>query len=227
MLKNKSFTVIALSSLLIMSSLLIGLSSVSAKGFKPGKERWSIKTSLPVNADLANPTFIEFSKIINLEDPSDVTKNDKRYQSKRIPKFQNALNIKEGDIVSTRGWLHLVAAESDGDYHIQISGSQNSGDNCLIVEVPTPASPFVTSHEVQSTSSKVREFIRSKLLRGKEPSVRGSIMKHPPYVTVTGQLFYDDAHVGDPPRGKKGMHAATLWEIHPITDISFAPKPAE
>ena len=50
-------------------------------------------------------------------------------------------------------------------------------------------------------------------------------MNHPPYVTVTGQLFYDDYSVGLPPRGKRNMQAATLWEIHPVTDIVFAPLP--
>jgi hypothetical protein len=31
--------------------------------------------------------------------------------------------------------------------------------------------------------------------------------------------------VGDQPRGKKGMKAATLWELHPVTAIAFAPQP--
>ena len=47
-------------------------------------------------------------------------------------------------------------------------------------------------------------------------------MQRPPFVRVAGQLFYDDAHVGTPPRGKKGCKAETLWEIHPVTDIGFA-----
>jgi len=42
---------------------------------------------------------------------------------------------------------------------------------------------------------------------------------------MTGQLFFDDSHVGDAPRGKKGMKAATFWELHPVTAISFAPVP--
>jgi hypothetical protein len=51
------------------------------------------------------------------------------------------------------------------------------------------------------------------------------VLQHPVYVTVTGILFYDDSHVGDPPRGKMGMKAATLWELHPVTAMVFAPKP--
>ena len=41
----------------------------------------------------------------------------------------------------------------------------------------------------------------------------------------TGILFCDDSHVGDKPRGKKDMKAATLWELHPVTAIAFAQAP--
>ena len=67
-----------------------------------------------------------------------VGKNDHRSRAARIPAFTNALGITEGDILTTTGWLHLVAGESDGDYHIQISDSQDSQVSCLIAEVPNP-----------------------------------------------------------------------------------------
>src|SRR3989442_644355 len=37
-------------------------------------------------------------------------------------------------------------------------------------------------------------------------------LKHPARVSCVSQLFYDDSHVGDPPRGKGGQKATTLWE---------------
>jgi hypothetical protein len=55
------------------------------------------------------------------------------------------------------------------------------------------------------------------------------VMAHPVYVTVTGALFYDDAHEympdGSTGRGKKGLESKTLWELHPVTSIAFAPVP--
>jgi hypothetical protein len=45
-------------------------------------------------------------------------------------------------------------------------------------------------------------------------------------VSVTGQLFYDDAHLQGELRGKKGMSSHTLWELHPITAFTIAPKSA-
>jgi len=43
-------------------------------------------------------------------------------------------------------------------------------------------------------------------------------------------LFYDDAHTyekdGGTGRGKKGLKSKTLWELHPVTAMAFAPKPS-
>src|SRR5262249_7594867 len=110
------------------------------------------------------------------------------------------------------------------DYHIQISASPTDGGDCLIVEIPDPADPAVEGG-VQADAKRFRQWIRTELLRGKQPSTAGSGMKHPPYVEVTGVLFYDASHVGTRPRGKKGMLAGTLWELHPVRSIKFAPLP--
>src|ERR1044071_9551787 len=88
--------------------------------FHPGVARWLVKTSLVPTADLESPTNIDLVDLINGEklpsDPlNDVTKNDARYRAVRMPPFENALGVTDGDIVRTTGWLHLVAAESDGD----------------------------------------------------------------------------------------------------------------
>src|SRR5207247_5388101 len=89
----------------------------------PGKARWPIKTSVPEGADLDHPSRADLGDLIDadkLPDAPGVTKNDARFQDALIPKFDNPLGVTEGNILSTVGWLHLVAAEGDGDYHIQI-----------------------------------------------------------------------------------------------------------
>ena len=101
-----------------------------------------------------------------LPDAPSVTKNDGQFQAARIPKFDNPLGIAEGDILSTVGWLHLVAAEADGDYHIQISPTH---DDDLIVEVPTPETEFVADTSLHAPLEAVRSLIRERMLRGREP----------------------------------------------------------
>jgi hypothetical protein len=117
--------------------------------------------------------------------------------------------------------VHLVAGEPDGDYHLQISNSPDSGDPCIIVEVPKNDAAYVRDAFVRQKVKAVRDFLRARLLRGREPSGGGNVMQHPPYMEFAGALFFDDAHVGGAPRGKKGMHAATLWEIHPVIGARF------
>jgi hypothetical protein len=206
--------------------------TTGASGQNCGTERRPIKDSLPTGANLTQSKTVSLADLLKMPDPQPkVHKNQAEFQKQRIPAFSNPLNVKEGDIVTVTGWLHLVALEgNDTDYHIQISGSQDSGEQCLIVEVPEPG--CVDSADLKPKFQTIRDWVKKNLLRdpSKEPSSGGSVMQHPLFVRVTGQLFYDDSHVGDNPRGKKqgkpgGGAAATLWEIHPITDLQFAPKP--
>ena len=208
---------------IFVAALLLAGGTLAQHADKPGVERWPIKTSTPEGKP-GKPKVVALADLLALANVDGVTKDDKKYQSARIP-AQKGAKYNEGDLISTTGWLHLVAGETDGDYHIQISGSQSSGDNCLIVEVPSSDAEFVKTADLRPQFETVRNLIKTKMLAGKDPSVSGSVMQHPVYVTVTGILFYDDSHVGDQPRGKKGMKAATLWELHPVTAMVFAAKP--
>jgi hypothetical protein len=200
------------------------LTAASCAAYAQGTERWSIKTSVPDGTNFSTASQVALSDLLALPNAPEVTHNDPRYQSARIP-AKAGDQFPEGKLITTTGWLHLVAGETDGDYHIQISGSAATGDQCLIVEVPNPDPKFTSSADLQPKFAAVRDLIKTKMLAGKDPSVSGSVMQHPVYVTVTGILFYDDSHVGDAPRGKKGMKAATLWELHPVTAIAFAAAP--
>jgi len=202
--------------------LFTALSGAANK--KPGVERWSIKTGAPASTNFSKPSKAALGDLLALPEADGVTKNDKRYQAKRIP-GKSGDKFPEGKLVSTTGYLHLVAGENDGDYHIQISASGSDGNHCLIVEVPSSDPDYTATAALRPKFDAVREFIKTKLLKGKEPSSSGSVMQHEVYVTVSGILFYDDSHVNDQPRGKKGMKAATLWELHPVTGIAFAAKP--
>lgn len=200
---------------------------------EPGVERWPVKTAPP----LAGPvTVIPFDQLVTMPDVPGVTHNDARYQPVRIQgqtvcaqgsgpaitgKSGNCGSAPEGALVQTTGWLHLVAGEGDGDFHMQISASQAQGSPCVIVEVPS--ADYVTDPVLKAQVASVRAWVVSQIFRGRSPSAGGSVLTHPVKVVVTGALFFDSAHVGSPPRGKRGMKAGSLFEIHPVTAIGFAP----
>ena len=147
----------------------------------------------------------------------------------RYPQAPNAAGLTEGDIIRVRGWIHLVAAEPDGDYHIQVAQTKNSQARCFIVEVPRPTKKFVKDDDrVLHAAAMVREAIRMNVLDGKELKGMAHLKspnKAPVFATITGQFFYDDWHIGDNPRGKKGCKSPTITEIHPIMAIDFPTPP--
>jgi hypothetical protein len=193
---------------------------------KTGVERWPVKVTVPSAAAAKKMTLDDALKLAPL---TDVKRNDKRYQDQRI------LNqaVKENMMVTLTGWLYLVAFEYDDDcdFHIQlttkpITGAATKDDNSMIVELP--AGEYATS--ISSQVEAIRQWIIDRLLAGKPPKPNSvHVMQHPVYVKVTGALFYDDAHTyqkdGTTGRGKKGLQSKTLWELHPITAMAFAPKP--
>ncbi len=194
---------------------------------KPGEERWPVKTTLPPGAQAKKMSLDDALQIARL---SDVKKDDPRYQGTRILDQP----VKEDTLVTVTGWLYLVAYEYDDDcdFHIQltskpITGTPTADDNSMIVEVPSGQYATAISAQVEA----IRQWVIDRLLAGKPPNPNSvHVMQHPVYVNVTGALFYDDAHTyeanGTTGRGKKKLQSKTLWELHPVTAITFAPKPA-
>ena len=194
---------------------------------KPGTERWPVKITVP--ADAKHQTM-SLADALNLQRLTDVKKDDKRYDDERITDQP----VKEDQLVTVSGYLYLVAFESDDcDFHIQISpkpltaaNKPTKDDNSMIVEVPSGQYATTISSQVEG----VRDWVIAKLLAGTPPKIDSvHIMSHPVYVSVTGALFYDDAHTyeadGSTGRGKKGLESKTLWELHPVTSMAFAPPP--
>ena len=122
------------------------------------------------------------------------------------------------------GYLRLVAQDDgDCDYHIQVARTPTATD-IVIVEIAAP--DYVRPATLGTREADARTWVRERLLGGKAPSGSGNVMLRPPHVFVEGQLFFDQHHhPGCNGRGKKGMPAATCWEVHPITAIGFAAVP--
>ena len=210
--------IVTLGSVLLASAFGQGLD------VKPGVDRWPVKTTM---LKKSRSKFVPLGELESL--PAPISQQREARDSERIPRKVGPRKLKEGDFVRTTGWIHLVAleresgSERDGDYHIQIRTDSTWADSCLIVEAPYP--DFVNDSSLKSSCSDVREFIREKLLKNKEPGTGGNIMTHAAYVTLKGQLFFDAPHFGEPPRGKKAMKSYTPWEIHPVVSMWFEKKP--
>ena len=203
----------------------------------PGIDRWGVKTSANISSTRKTVTLKNLLALPLLDEKY----SGDSYDDKLIPVQQNG-NLKEGDLITTSGYLQLVALERDskkhrdGDYHIQLTLYPEWGDSCFIVEIPY--AEFVNNKALKDSCNHARKFINEKILKGKSPG-NGNVMNRGVYVKVTGQLFYDAIHASqmrnpDPNkrayRGKKGkmpmpMHSYTAWELHPLVHIEFAREP--
>lgn len=186
-----------------------------------GKERWPVKITVPPGAKHQTMTLEQALKLPPLKD---VKKDDSRYANDRIMDQP----VKEDVMVTLTGYLYLVAFESDDcDFHIQlttapITGTPTKEDSSMIVEVPSGEYATTVAGQVET----VRDWVVKNLLANTPPKINSvHVMQHPVHVSVTGALFYDDAHTyeanGGTGRGKKGLQSKTLWELHPVTAMSF------
>ncbi len=220
------------STLLLVQILVLHSLLTAAPPLKPGsiKARWPIKTSVPAGTDLKKP-----GALLPLADflifPPAAEHMSTPFESALFPKTAGA-KFGDGDIVRTRGYVRLVAGEPDGDYHIQISDKPDTFDNCLVVEVPLDDPQFVKDEGVAAAAKSVRDFVMTKLKTG-DPNGRIVRIVGPAYVEVTGQMFFDAEHQAAMAKGVfrgksingKQLPSKTSWEIHPITNMVFAPKP--
>ena len=193
----------------------------SSGGFK--ETRVAVKTGLPSGADPSDAKSLTFAEFISIPEPPGVTKNDPRYDKLRIPAFSNPLGVKEGDVVKVKGYLHVVTLMGDGDYNIRLTATPDSADNYIVSEIPDDDD--VADKKLRPMVIATREFIKSHMLQGKDPSRQGTNVTAPAYIELTGQLYFSDNHVGDAPApDKQGTHRATSWQIHPGLSIAYNPE---
>jgi hypothetical protein len=109
-------------------------------------ERWAVKTS----ASGQQPVTVTLAQLKNIEVPS----KSAAHAAKNSPgllqgEFKtDGLSLKEGQIVRTKGWLHLVNHDSgDSDYHLQLTESPSGcTGGCVIVEIPRDTYPKAGRH---------------------------------------------------------------------------------
>jgi len=182
--------------------------------------RESVKTSLPQGENASATKNISLSDLISLAEPPDDEKNDSRYDKQRIPAFANPLGLKEGDVVAVTGWLHVVRLMGDGDYNLRFSGDPASADHYIVAEIPDVDD---VPQNLRPLVKTARDFVQSKVLGGKSPSRQGTTIPNASYVQITGQLFFNDANLGNPPGpDNQGLQRASNWEIHPGLAMTLA-----
>jgi len=132
---------------------------------------------------------------------------------------QTTTDIHAGDLWRFTGWIHRISRAADGTYLLQISPRPETGGPSFVAAVPHPNQVQNSSH-LREQLETVRAFILRRLLRQQEPSSRGSVMRRPPLVRLTGQLVSAPS-----PQGKGLQDTMTRREMRPVLEIEFTTQP--
>lgn len=206
---------------ILISAVLALASAANAQCVKPGVSRWAVKTSVSTTA--SKPVAVTLAELTALSVPTSA-----EHEKELDTRFPDDLGhgLKEGSIVRVSGWVRLIATDPDCDYHIQLTPTNSGVDGTVIVEVPSPDAAYEKSPALRDSATAVRTFLKTKLLKGKEPAGGQGSKIGSAYIEVVGQLLIDAHHLPHcEQRGKQEMHATTCWEVHPILAAHFTPRP--
>ena len=130
-------------------------------------------------------------------------------------------DVHAADLLRLTGWIQRISRDSDSAYRLQMSQSREAQAFDLVAVVPHPdrASELPA---VRAQLQTVRTFIKQRLLRGQEPSPRGSVMRRPVFVELAGQPSFPDRLLGNPPQRNGRRDATARGEISPVLEIEFA-----
>jgi hypothetical protein len=167
------------------------------------------------------PKAVQLFDLIVLQVSSNQPDHASRAPVSRAPQASSAADVQAGDLLQLSGWVHRVSRATDRAYHLQISPSPRSAAPSLIAVAPPPDQPS-TSTAVRTQLQAVRTFITQRLLRQKEPSPRGSVIRQPIFVQLTGQLSYSHTPPAEASQHRGAQDSSTGWEVRPVTDIRFA-----
>jgi hypothetical protein len=177
------------------------LQFVSSEVTKPGVERWPVKTGQDADVALVAQNVINgkslgagivpatVEELIAINRPPDMrppTNDFPAYQNKRRANVELTVWQVDAEITA-------VQLESDGDYHLVITGA--SGDT-MIAEVPAPTTEFIGKSPWMANIKVARTLVDNTFVKQLDPQN---------FVQRKGKLVPRDAVSRDAPPLPKGV----------------------
>ena len=174
----------------------------------------------PVSTPLPASSGAIRRDLLALEDPTERADHGLRVAPPRGSPTPTTFDRQAGELVRFTGWIQQIFRDPDSAYRLLVSPIQEAGAPSLSAVVPPPdqaAGPPGVREQLQA----VRTFIRQQLLQQREPSPRGSVMRRPVFVQLTGQVSVPDPSRRESSQGHGPRDATARWAMHPVLDIQF------
>jgi hypothetical protein len=182
-----------------------------------GKERRAAKLSI---ANAPTESFTDLKDLIeSLTSDDDMLNHDPE-----ITKDRDSDRVdEEKRNVRVRAFLYAASHEADNDFHLIIGRPPTSSEMYMTIEVSgLPPQGSASFARLKSARDAYKGFFGGDL-----PHTTYDFYDPPIPVEVEGSLFFDVSHGSDPNShpgpGQLRPHIPTIWEVHPVTKISFEP----
>ena len=171
------------------------------------------------------PKAVRLIDLLTPEDPPEKASRTFRAATPGISPASTASDVQAGDVLILTAWIHRITRAPDNSYRLQVSPNPRAASPGLIAVVPPPDGASV-SPAVRAQLQTVRAFIVRQLLRQQEPSARGSAIRRPIFMQLTGQLADPDASIAETSWGEGARDTVARWEVRPVLEMRFASPPA-
>lgn len=134
--------------------------------------------------------------------------------SARVPEEQRAVQV--------RAFVYAASRENDNDYHL-IVGRDRALAPSVYVTMELSGLPPVSSAAFPALAAARAAY--DTFFARRLPGPTYDFYDPPIPVEVEGSLFFDMTHSTGPAPGPQTLrpHMPTIWEVHPITHITFEP----
>jgi hypothetical protein len=135
----------------------------------------------------------------------------------RDPGFQRV--AEEQRNVRVRAFLYAASREADNDFHFIVGRDPSLSATYMNMELSgLPPRNSDTFARLDAARTAYKTFVQ-----GQTPGAGYHHYDPPIPIEVEGSLFFDITHATGPHPGPANLRPATIWEVHPISNIVFEP----
>lgn len=128
--------------------------------------------------------------------------------------------------VQVKAFIYAASREKDNDFHLIVGRAQNKKEMYMNMELsglPPASSPAFAA--LKAARDAYKKFYK-EVLKHNLPGLKYQFYPDPPIpVVIEGSLFFDATHSHGNRPGPPSLKSRipSIWEVHPITRITFKP----
>ncbi len=125
--------------------------------------------------------------------------------------------------VLVRAFLYAASMETDNDFHLILGRDPSLGSSSFMT---MEVSGLPDGGDSLAVLSAVRDVFKGQFTDNL-PGLGYNFFRPPIPVAIGGSLFFDATHAGGGPTpGPRDAKPVTIWEVHPVTSLTFEPNGA-